>query len=272
MAAINDEEPTVVADRDAVDGVELVRAGVLRILRSLSPVLDELPVLVELRDPLPAVAVADEKSAVGEPRDVRRAIEELASVPASLSLGPERERDLSVVSEFVDHVELIVDHPDMLFRIVRAHLDLVRSPAAGRLEELVVLRPVLNLVPLGVDHEENMMVATLPSPALLRSTSGIHPVIVARRRSARLEEGVRSPWPSTFGERELPAHGDPDPVRTLGVDASHRSPGPAGVLHPVRFVGQRLRPVQHRLIVAEQLLTSSLLRESRRDEKSHSNQ
>src|SRR5262245_38056552 len=158
MPAIDHEDPAVVAHRDAVDGIELVGPWIFRIGGGRAPVLDELSVLVELRDPHSTVAVADEERAVGEPRDVGRAIEELALVASSLPLRPERESDLAVVSELVNHVQLVVDHPDVLFRIVGAHLDLVRPAPAAHLEELVVLGPVLYLVAHAVHYEENVVI------------------------------------------------------------------------------------------------------------------
>src|SRR4029077_18598212 len=112
VSAVDDEEAAVVADLDAVDRVELIRPRVLRILRRGAPVNQELAALVELRDTRAAVAVTDEEGAIGQPRDVRRTVEQPAAVASALSLCSPRLHQLPVVGELVNHVELVVDDPD----------------------------------------------------------------------------------------------------------------------------------------------------------------
>src|SRR5262249_24250825 len=85
MAPINDEQPSVLADLNAVDGVELARSRILRILRRRAPVREEPAVLVELRDAGAAVAVADEERTVGQPVDVRGPIEQPAAFASALA-------------------------------------------------------------------------------------------------------------------------------------------------------------------------------------------
>ena len=119
----------VLADLDAVDGVELVRPRVLRILRRAAPVHDELAVLVELGDARAAVAVADEERAVGQPVDVGRPIEQRPPSRPRWPFGAQRHHQLAVVGELLDDVQLVVDDPDVLLGIVGAHLDLVRARA-----------------------------------------------------------------------------------------------------------------------------------------------
>ena len=93
--------------------------GVVRVLRRGSPIHDELAVLVELRHAVAAVAVADEERAVGQPRDIGRPVEQLAGVAAALALVPSVMHELAVIGELVDHVQLVVDDPDVLLGIVR---------------------------------------------------------------------------------------------------------------------------------------------------------
>ena len=63
----------------------------------------------------------------------------------------------------IDDVQLIVEDPHVFLRIVRAHLDLVRPPPARRLEELVVLRPLLDQLAGAIDDEDDVVVAALPT-------------------------------------------------------------------------------------------------------------
>jgi hypothetical protein len=82
-----------------------------------------------------------------------------------------REHQLPVVCELVDLVEVIVDDPDLFFVVVRTHLDLVRSPAAPDVEELVMLGPVLNQLSFGIHGDHDVQI-----PALISATS----VVVCR--------------------------------------------------------------------------------------------
>ena len=148
--------------------------GLLRILGRAAPVHQELAVLVELRDARAAVAVADEERAVGQPVDIGGPIEELAAIAPSLALGAERHHQLAVIGELVDDVQLVVEHPDVLLGIVRAHLDLVWSAPAGHLEEFVVLRPRLDHLAGAIHDEDDVVIASLPA-ALLRVGSHVAP-------------------------------------------------------------------------------------------------
>ena len=110
---------------------------------------------VVLGDARAAVAVGDEVGAVGQPRDVRRPIERVrsAAAHAELSLAVHQ---LPVVGEAVDHVQLVVDDPDVLLLVVRADLDLMRSAAAGQLREhLVEMRPLVDEVALAVHDDRS---------------------------------------------------------------------------------------------------------------------
>jgi hypothetical protein len=79
----------------------------------------------------------------------------------------------------VNDVQLIVDDPHVLGRIVGAHLDLVRSASALHVEELVVLWPVLHLLAVPIDNEDHVMVATLPATLFRGLARGAEPVVVA---------------------------------------------------------------------------------------------
>ena len=66
---------------------------------------------------------------------------------------------LAVVGEFEDLLHHVVDHPDVLFRIVGTDLDVVRAAAA--LEEVIPLRPVLQQLAVAVDHQNAVLQARL---------------------------------------------------------------------------------------------------------------
>ena len=96
---------------------------------------------------------------------------------------------LAVVGEAVNHVQLVVDDPDVLLLVIGADLDLVRSAAAGLLrEQLLEMRPLLDEVALGVDDEDGVLPAALP--AALRFFSQValspseFPVVLPRAASA----------------------------------------------------------------------------------------
>src|SRR5437667_4734729 len=64
MSAIDNEQAAVVADLNAVNGVELIGAGILRIFRRRAPIHQEFSNLVEFGDARSAVSVADKERAV----------------------------------------------------------------------------------------------------------------------------------------------------------------------------------------------------------------
>ena len=219
MPAVDNEQAAVLADVDAVHGVPLVGAGVLGILGRRPPVHQEFAVLVELGNPRAAIAIADEKRAVGKPGNIGRPIEEPASVASTLSLGAERHHELAVVGELVDHMELVVEHPDVLLWIVGAHLDLVGTATARRLEELVMLRPRLDHLPGTINDEDDVVIPALPPALGRRLARGAKPIVVARRATPRrIQHGVRRPGRGAGRQRQLAALSDPDAVRRLGVD------------------------------------------------------
>ena len=166
VAAIDDEQALVRADRDAVHGVELVRAGIRGIFRRPAPVLDEVVVRVVFRDARAAVAVRDEVGAVRQPRDVSRPIERVRAAAAHAQLALAH-LELPVVREAIDHVQLVVDDPDVLLGVVRADLDLMRAAAARQLaEQLLEVRPLVDEVAFAVDDDDRVFPA--PFPAALR--------------------------------------------------------------------------------------------------------
>src|SRR5688500_19560870 len=97
MRPIDHEQPAILADLDAVDGVELVRSRLARIFRRAAPVLDELAVLVELGHARAAVAVADEEGAIRQPIDIGWAVEQPPGITSALTDGAVRHHQLAVV-------------------------------------------------------------------------------------------------------------------------------------------------------------------------------
>ena len=138
----------------------------------LAPVHEEVVVRVELGHTLPAVAVADEVRALRQPGDVGGPVEEPPRVPPSLAECAVGENELTVISELVDDVELVVDDPDVLFWIVGAHLDLVGSSAAWKLrKEFVGVRPFIDHVAVPIKHDDAVLEAPLPSATVLRGVT-----------------------------------------------------------------------------------------------------
>ena len=249
--------PPVAADADAVHRPELVRLGVGGIHRRLSPVLDEFAVRVELRHARAGIAVGHEERAVGQPGDVRRAVEVVRAPPRHAALA-HRLQQLAVVAEDHDLVHVVVDDPDALFRVVRVHQDLVRpaahlaeSRAARRREVVVVLQPLLDRLAVAIDREHQVVPALLVEVGLagVVAPAGIRPAGV-HQAGARPRLGARR-------QLDLAALRDPDLVRAFGPDARARSPRPAGMREI--GVGQRLRPGDDRLVVAHVDLADRLL-------------
>ena len=143
-----------------------------------------LSFFVELRDARPAVPVSDEVGPVGQPGDVRRAIEGVRAPSPDAELAV-REHELAVIGELVDDVKLVVENPHVLLFIVRADFDLVRTAAAGQLlEQLVLIRPLVDEVALPVEDDDRMLEPPLPSAFVGRLAGRAEAVGVARRIAA----------------------------------------------------------------------------------------
>ena len=92
----------------------------------LAPIHQEFPVLVELRDARAVVAVGDEHRAVGKPGKIGGTVEMRAVGALHRRRADGLHQLLAVMSEFVDRVHMVVDDPDMFFRIVGIDGDEVR--------------------------------------------------------------------------------------------------------------------------------------------------
>src|SRR2546425_318112 len=92
-------------------------------------------------------------------------------------------------------MELVVDEPDVLLGIVRAHLDLVRPAPASHLEELalVLVRPPFDHLAFAINNENGVMIAPLPPALRFRIARGVGPIVVAGRHARRSKHAVRSP-------------------------------------------------------------------------------
>ena len=114
---------------------------------------------------------------------------------------------LAVVCEPVDHVQLVVDHPDVFVRIVRAHLDGVRpSPARLLAEQLVVLRPLVNEPAVAIDNEDDVLEPALPSMGYPPhpDPSGSGPTLDPRAPVLKLPRGGNFPHNHTSCCSRLP--------------------------------------------------------------------
>jgi hypothetical protein len=157
---------------------------------------------VVLGDARAAVAVGDEVGAIRQPRNVRRPIEGVrsAAAHAELSLAV---YELPVVGEAVDHVQLVVDDPDVLLLVVRADLDLMRAAAARQLREhLVEMRPLVHELTVSIQDVDRVLEPPLPSALRFGFTRGGDAIAVARGVAARrIERRVRRPRLGALRER-----------------------------------------------------------------------
>src|SRR4029453_13066438 len=85
---------------------------------------------------------------------------------------------LAVVGELEELMEVVIHDPDVLLRIVRVDLDLVRTARAFLREDLVVLRPRLHHAAVAIDDDDAVL------PVLILRAGG-----VARKRNAELRAG-----------------------------------------------------------------------------------
>src|SRR5882762_4920170 len=136
----------------------------IRRLVAESPLGQKLPVLVELDHPRPVVTVRHDEAAVGEPVDERGAVEMLV-VRAGLAVCADRlYLRFAVMRELVNHVLVIVDDPDVLFRIVGADGDEVRP-----LQLRIPLVPRLDEVARTIEHHDAVLPAGVDTHRVARS-------------------------------------------------------------------------------------------------------
>jgi hypothetical protein len=160
-------------------------------------------------------------------------------------------------------VQLIVDHPNVLVGIVRAHFDFVRTATAGHFEEFVVLRPPLDELSIAIDDNENVVIAALPATLFSRLARRAESIVIAGGCERRREGAVGSPRLRTFGQRQLATLRDPNAVGRLGKHSSNGTPRPAFMLNAVGTVRKRLRPILDQFVRSKLFLPASLLRHSR---------
>src|SRR4030095_12267678 len=86
---------------------------------------------------------------VGGASEVRRVF--------SFAAGPPKRhhKRLTVVRELEYLLALVIYHPNMPLGIVRADLDLVGAAAAG--EQVIVLRPGFEQLPIGIDDQDAVL-------------------------------------------------------------------------------------------------------------------
>ena len=117
-----------------------------------SPLHEELPVLIELRHACAGVAVRDEEGAVGQPIDIGRPVEVRCVRAGYLRSADGLQQLAAIVREAVDYLHVVVDDPDVLFRIVRADVDGVRTA-----EQLVPLLPGLDDLAVAIHHHHAVL-------------------------------------------------------------------------------------------------------------------
>src|SRR6185436_6806946 len=136
--------------------------------------------------------------------------------------------ELTVVREAIDHVQLVVDDPDVLLGIVRADLDLMRAAAARQLaEHRIEMRPLVDEVAIAVYDDDRVLEPPLPTALrFLAARRGDAVAVAGRVAARRIQRRIRRPRRGALGQRQLAAHRDPDAVGALRVDAAERAPGP----------------------------------------------
>ena len=115
------------------------RALLIGRIALLSPVHQELSILIELGHARSVIAIGDEHGAIGKPSEKRWAVEMCAIGAGYLRSADGLQQLLPVMGELVDNAHMIVDDPNVLFRIVRIDGDEVRS-----LQNLIPLGPSLD--------------------------------------------------------------------------------------------------------------------------------
>src|SRR5689334_9938585 len=118
-AIIHEDTPGLRIDGDSVHIIHISRTFFVWRITSLSPIEKELAVLIELRDSRSVVAVRHEHRAVWKPRQKCRPIE-VRAVGAGHFGGADSLREFfAVVRKLVNGMHVIIQDPNMLFRIVR---------------------------------------------------------------------------------------------------------------------------------------------------------
>ena len=198
-------------------------------------------------------------------------------VGAGLADGADRLHEpLAVVRELEDRVAEVVDDPDVLVGIVRAHVNGVRPR-----EHRVPLRPVLDDVAVAVEDEDAVLPARVDAEHAALLLPGFQPVRRHRARGAagrRARDGRAPDRQAEHGVLEarrdvaqalrrgpldggqLAALQHEHAVGALREHALRRAVGPAVVARQLR---ERLRPVGDDGVVAERVLAAFAAREDR---------
>ena len=161
--------------------VHVARARLLPGVAPLAEIEQELALRVELRDARAVVAVGDVEAPVGQPRHEGRPVEVRRVRAGNVRRADRLDELLAVVRELVDRVRVVIHHPHVLLRIVRADVDGVRT-----LEHLVPLRPLLDDVALRVHDDDAVFPAGILAELPIRR----------RRRLSRAPCPSRDPGPT----------------------------------------------------------------------------
>ena len=175
---------------------------------------------------------------------------------------------LAVVGELENGVPVVVDEPDVLFRVVGADEDGVRATPLG-----VVLGPAFGDFALGVDDDEVVLPLGVDAEFTGVEAEAVFGDLAGAAVGGRGGEGGVAHGHAAFADGkgeagadlghaaglglgnvgQLAALEDEDAVGTFGEDAFHRAPGPLLVAGEG---GEILGPIGDRLVGAEGVLTA----------------
>ncbi len=247
--------------RDPVHAVEVAGPALVRRRPLHAPLEQLLAVHVVLDDARPVVAVG-EIPGIGIHERHERGPAEVRVIRAWHAGGAERQEALlAVVRELADEVRVRVDDPDVLLRIVRADLDVVRaSPDA------IPLRPVFDHLAVAIEHHDHV----LPAPVDARTPVAlVHRLAEAGCRAGRfahrhaaadgeLEAGpdLRQPRraapASARQHRQLALERHEHAILALGKDIRRLGVRPVLVIR--QALAERPWPVLHRVVRPEDVL------------------
>src|SRR6266566_7595715 len=229
VGPIRDVYPAVSIDGNRMRCIELAIAGARG-----SPGQQEFSVPVELYDACIAVTIADKKRAIRQPGDVGRPLEVFVVIARLVPLPEGHQKLLAIVGEFEDLMMNVVHHPDVVFGVVRADQDRMRSTAI--LEEVIPLRPGFDELAIGVDNGDAILEDG-------RYTCGCQPER-ARETIEITRQFIRELYFATISDEDF--------IGRLGENSAGGSPN-------VSFVGQGLRPALNCIVGAGAVVSAFLL-------------
>ena len=148
VGTVGDIDAILAINRNPVDRIELARSRA-----RLAPLEQVFAILVKFHHTRIAVAVADEKIAVRQKRDIGRSTE-VTLVARGHAKFAERHQEFAVIRELVNHVRTVIDEPDMAFGIMRVH-----HHPMGSYKQVVMLFPGIDELSIAIENHEVVLPA-----------------------------------------------------------------------------------------------------------------